>query len=215
MKRIAIIAQCRSGHSFVRNQIESWTNGTIINHEDLRPINYTGNTANIIVVRDLLNWWASYLKWITKDGIDSYLCTEKKLNNAFSIWLDIAKETCGITNYIPNKIIINYDIFKESQFYREYICIKVGGSYNELRLDTVVSSGLGSSFDYQDIPGTELKSDLRYKQIMDSDLKDLYVKMLRMNKQSIDLYTKYFVLSYSQQILIDTISIDHNLFFKT
>ena len=202
-KRIAIIACCRSGHNFVRNQIESWTNETVLNYEDLRPINYTGNTVNIIVIRDLLNWWASYLKWITKDGIDSYLCTEKKLNNAFSIWNDIIKESVGITNYIPDKTIVNYDLFRVSQTFRQTVCKMIGGSYNESRLNEVLPAGNGSSFDYQNIPGAELKSNLRYRQIMNSDLKDLYLRILRMNSESIDLYTEYFTLTNEQQNLIN------------
>ena len=204
-KKKAIIACCRSGHNFVRNQIESWTGETVINYEDLRPINYTGNTVNIIVVRDLLNWWASYLKWITKDGLDHHVCSEKQLNNAFSIWDDITKEAFGITNYIPDKVIVNYDDFKKSQSYRISICSMILGSYNESRLDEVVSAGGGSSFDYHKLLGTKLETDLRYNQIMKSDLKNLYLIMLMRNKQSIDIYTECFELTRNQQCLINII----------
>ena len=108
MKNIVILGNCRSGHNFVIEQIKSWNpNDLIYNFEDVRPINYETSklsmvnerqifnpeleTINIIVVRDLLNWWASYLKWIVKDGTDKSFAQPYRLQNAFDIWLDIAK----------------------------------------------------------------------------------------------------------------------------
>ena len=82
MKNIVVLGCCRSGHNFVMNQIKSWDVNNemlVYNFEDVRPIDYEVSkkamvsngklfnpkleTINIIVVRDLLNWWASYLKW--------------------------------------------------------------------------------------------------------------------------------------------------------
>lgn len=76
-----ILAPSRSGHTFVTNMIQSWiSNSCLINLENFDPINFTvyledldmevyERSTKIICLRDLLNWLASYTKfmWIIKD----------------------------------------------------------------------------------------------------------------------------------------------------
>ena len=113
MKNIVTISNCRSGHNFVMNQISSWLpDANVVNFEDVLPEKYISQSDHwlkcglinpeypviyVIVIRDLLNWWASYLKWITKDGPQ----TEEKLMLAFRIWKEQAQdgfEKYGIFN---------------------------------------------------------------------------------------------------------------------
>lgn len=219
MKNIAILGCCRSGHNFVMEQIKSWNiKALIYNFEDVKPEYYAKHsktmvwdgkifnakyeTINIIVVRDLLNWWASYLKWITKDGIDSYLCTEEKLQNAFDIWLDIAKEGLNETNYIKNKHLTVFNSFTKSLEVRELICEMLGGVYNENLIDLVVGAGGGSSFDGQKITGSKMKTNTRYKQILNTKLNDLYLKMLRKNTESINFYKKHLLKTKDQEAFL-------------
>jgi len=76
---IVIIGCCRSGHNFIRKQVDSWGFDTF-NYEDVVPEQYPQipskgkyphNPKNIIVVRDLLNWWASYITWCKYDNYDT------------------------------------------------------------------------------------------------------------------------------------------------
>ena len=102
MKNIMLMACCRSGHNFVIEQLKSWDVDKqllIYNCEDMLPANYgigkyaivaSGllldtelQTYRIIVVRDLLNWWASYLKWAQETP---FMLTPKKIRYAFTIW---------------------------------------------------------------------------------------------------------------------------------
>ena len=55
-----------------------------------------------------------------------------KLNKALDSWLQIAKEFCGITNYLSAQFIkIYYDTFFSDKSYRKNICNTIGGTYSE------------------------------------------------------------------------------------
>ena len=69
MTNLMMIAMTRSGHNF--NNILSWKQYKYINAESIKPKEYlyfidkhkvVGETKNVILLRDLLNWLSSYLK---------------------------------------------------------------------------------------------------------------------------------------------------------
>lgn len=213
MKNIIIVACCRSGHNFVINQINSWSldHAIIHNFEDLKPedhkakFNYWWEAGvidnyydidTIIVVRDLLNWWASYLKWSTLRPASLII-----VQNAFDIWIAQVKEAFGETQFIDHYHIVNYDIFKFNQETRKGLCNILGGEYSEDRIDQVPAAGDGSSFDFS-IPGSKMKTHLRYQQMINSPLEDLYFEMLQKNLEAIELYKTYFSLTREQKQLL-------------
>lgn len=230
MKNIIVIASCRSGHNFVAEQIRSWgSEGEYIIHnfEDVKPrdhdmmkeqfctaglIDDTLQTITVLVVRDLMNWWASYLKWILKSTISTHAKfdndflllkeqTHAKFDHAFLLWKEQAEEAIQKTTFIASKAIVMYDAFKDMDSERKSLCNIVGGNYNESRLDLVPSPGRGSSFD-KGIPGREMKTHLRYQELISGPMRELYCGGLKENPEAVELYKKYFFLSEEKEKII-------------
>ncbi len=216
MKNIIVIACCRSGHNFVMDQIQSWGEFNTINFEDMLPQKYinqhemycrsylidpTRDTNRIVVVRDLLNWWASYLTWITKTACSD----ERKLNYAFRIWTEQVQEAFDITHNIPGAIDVNYDMFKTDPDIRKGLCFVLGGDYSEKRIDKIPEAGNGSSFD-KDIPGSQMQTGLRYQQICNTPLRVQYLDMLSQHPEAMQLYKTHFKLTAEQKELCKLIT---------
>ena len=215
------MACCRSGHNFIHEQLKSWDVDKqllIYNCEDMLPANYEKEkyaivasgqridtqleTIKIIVVRDLLNWWASYLKWGQKTP---FMLASEKLRYAFTIWnAQVLEAFLGRFMHFPTPC--EYDVFKTSRYYRNALCQSIGGLfYNEKQLDFVPSSGGGSSFSGTSIKGSELETAYRYKQILDTPLRDAYVRGLRDNALSLGVYKRFFTLTDEQKEFISTL----------
>ena len=216
MKNIIVIACCRSGHNFMMDQIRSWGLSHIHNWEDCLPSEYSRRwynhinsgvidpnkgTTSIIIVRDLLNWWASYLTWIT-----TTTCSDEwKLNYAFRTWTEQVAEVLNITRNIPEAIDVTYDMFVSDPGMRKAFCNMLRGNYSEDWIDKIPEAGNGSSFD-KDIPGSQMQTDLRYQQIMNTPLKDQYLDMLHQHPEAIQLYKTHFNLTAEQKALCKLIN---------
>ena len=228
-----MIASSRSGHNFVKNNILSWLG--IFNEEDAnttrkkygethylnfenttqRAMNrklelnkvYSKNILYVILVRDYLNWVASYIL-LVKDkkerGIEKlhgigelYGNPLENMESAILIWNMLVKEVYTETNYLPIAIKANYDCFRKYQEYRKEICKDIGGEYNEEYLNRVAKQGFYSSFDGLDYKyeAQKMKVDERYLQIMETDCKDDYIKVLKSNNEALHLYKTYFNIS--------------------
>jgi len=202
---VICIAPSRSGHHFVMNQIKSWFSESLnmVNFEDHLAEDYqrtrtqwikagmiddTEKIYTILVYRDLLNWWASYLKFVP--GI-----AEQNYRNAFNSWISTAREAFGYTNHIPGKRIVCYDGFKKSRKYRQVMCSDLDGTYSEARLDEVLNAGKGSSFDGLSVPGRKMQTDKRYIQMVHDER---YWKMLRKYPEAVELYRTHFILTQEQ-----------------
>ncbi len=216
-----LMACCRSGHNFVHEQFKSWDvykRLLIYNCEDMLPANYDEEkyaivsqgllldtqleTIKIIVVRDLLNWWASDLMWILSKT--SYISVDK-IRNAFTIWNAHVLEA-NTPRYMGASLYCEYDDFRTSRSNRIALRNKIGGLlYSEKMLDYVPSSGGGSSFDGTSVKGSEMKTDLRYKQILDTPLRVAYVKGLQDNTLSLEVYQRFFTLTDDQSKFISTL----------
>ena len=207
MKNIILVACCRSGHNFVINQIHSWGDYNVINFEDVEPedyqkrlnyiedvfLNNDHDTIPVIVMRDLLNWWASYLTWIRKYAVD-----DEKIQHAFNIWTNQTQEAIGKTKYIEGKLEVSFDGFKVIPSIRQWLCESIGGNYSEDRIDVVPDAGGGSSFD--NLPGSQMDTHLRYRKM----IKDpYYLHMLSVNKKAMDLYRDNFSPSPEQMQLLN------------
>lgn len=199
MKNIIVVACCRSGHNFVMNQIRSWGEFVLVNFEDCLPADYQKRlnylegtiidtdleTMPVIVMRDLLNWWASYLVWIKSKDV-----REEKMQYAFDIWTQQAMEAIDATNHIENKLAVSYDGFKVIPSIRQWLCNKLGGNYSEELIDVVPEAGSGSSFD--NLPGSQMQTHLRYQQVINSTDGPFYLHMLSQNKRAMDIYLDNF-----------------------
>ena len=128
----------------------------------------------------------------------------KYLPTILDKWLVIAKEFLNKTNYLPQFIRIYYDDFFVSRKYREEICNKIGGIYNETHLNNVTRAGGFSSFDgnsYQD-RGQEMNVLYRWKQVEPEYLK--YLKILK-EQPALEFYMKNFDISIEEKNFIDSI----------
>lgn len=211
MKTIVFVSGSRTGHNFIINQVRSWfpsdMQPKMVNYENILAKDYqrtlhawieAGQIDDefqiipVLIIRDLLNWWASYLNFVPN-------IAQRNWQNMFDVWTSHVSESAGLTNHIPNKIIVNYDGFNKRDFVREHLCDAVGGLYSENRIDEVLDAGKGSSFDGLKIPGRKMQTDIRYKQ-MQSNID--WLRMLWENRQAVELYNDNFTLSMDQKLIL-------------
>lgn len=220
MMNVNFIAPSRSGHNFVREQYRSWDKDEkmlLYNMENLHPKDFNERkkeygyngiiyndelvTVNVLVTRDFLNWFASYIKWLApKRMVDS-----RKAMKAINHWSEITLEAFGETNYVPEKWRIVYDEFKDNTEMRKWSCYHVGGTYSEENLDLVVPAGGGSSFDGTDIKGSEMQTDERWMQINETEFGGFYRRVLKESKEALAIYKRYFFVSENQRIFLKAI----------
>jgi len=180
----------------------------LINYENILAYDYRRTLCNwieagqidccqttvtpVLIVRDLLNWWASYLTFVPEVSRINH-------QNLFDVWVSHVKEAFGETDYITHKEVVNYDHFNSGKCQREYLCHRLGGEYTEARIDQVLEAGRGSSFDGQSVPGRKMKTDLRYHQMTGHDY---YWEMLADNPEAVALYQKHFKLTDDQKQIL-------------
>ena len=132
--------------------------------------------TNIILLRDIINLFASRIKfnkpWIKSD--------EKYVN----MWIKYAKECCNETNNLNNKIIIIYNKWLIDKNYRDEICRKLGVK----NLDIINYVGRNSSFIGQNLEEIKENYIERYK-IIDFPKE---TKQLLNNEEVIRLMKKIF-----------------------
>ena len=211
MKKIALFAPSRSGHNMIINSIRSWNPDAIVgNFENMPPsrfqkqkhaiaghgkkIDWDDSTLSVIVIRDLLNWFASYLMFVPDKE-------NKHYRRMFLLWNDYVNEMLRKTNYLPNKSIILYDWFINDGEYRKIHCEHVGGQYNESELNKVTRGGGYSSFDGKKFINNaqKMKTNIRFRQIMETDHGSRYREILRLNNDVVLFYSNKFVLSENQK----------------
>lgn len=197
MRNIYITAQSRSGHNFIANQLESWGLGPIVKLEGYPPGYFTYELAkqinphmnepskddiHIIVHRDLFNWFASYLTWIIVPG-HGIIVDDDHLDQQINVWKKIMQEAFGTTNFLTNKMVCDFNSFKNSQGYRMRLCLDLGGKYTEDRLNTIMPTSDGSSFTRFEYQGkaNEMDTDHRYKLMLNSPIWKWYWDTLQRN----------------------------------
>ena len=215
MKNFVFIACSRSGHNFVMNQVLSWfpqevspikrynyenvkcedTRRTLMAWIEAGQIDDMYPIKLILIVRDLLNWWASYLYWNPDVADQNY-------QNMFDCWVSHCEEAGRVTTYLPEVISVRYDDFFQKQYMRKLVCTHAGGIYSEERLDEVLDLGGGSSFSGTKVPGQKLDVLTRFRVMKDNEK---WREMLRMNPEAVELYEQEFQLTKEQKQIIDSL----------
>jgi len=204
-----LISNSRSGHNFIKNNIESWFDKTRMywnleqfspkafnNHETLEglPAKLYDSSLKVVCTRDLLNWFTScsFMGDKFKDSWKGPWTIKEGLEWRTRNWIEIAKETLGITNYIKDSIGVYYDDFVSSEKYRKNICDKLGGEYNEKMLNIIPQEGNHSTFDGAEFQNRaqEMKVLERYKVWENKEDKKL-LRILK-NSEALDFYLKHF-----------------------
>jgi len=222
-----LIASSRSGHNYIKNNILSWlglswndtrteldVNGVMYDNWENGSPNCIEGKLNrldinlskdkllcVLLIRDYLNWLASYAIMVHETFLDHPEWNESdhpEENEVIKViignWEDIVKEYYGVTNYIPNVVKVNYDQFFVDVDYRKNICKQIGAEFNDDRLNIITTQGGGSSFDRLDYQSKaqSMNPFNRYEEILETEYRDHYLNLLKSNPSALDLYEKYF-----------------------
>jgi len=116
----------------------------------------------IFILRDPFNFMAS--RFCKKTPTISEF---NKLSDALNAWKMYAYEFLGKTEYIPDKILINYNRWFIDQNYRKGLAKKMNIPFSDKGIDIVPTAGQGSSFDRLSYNGRaqEMKVLERWKNI--------------------------------------------------
>lgn len=233
MKRydnLIMISNSRSGHNFVKNNILSWLGvfkdsdlfKTKFEYEHMRYFNLEQTTPymldqkmkkkgvkineiNLMVtlLRDYLNWLASYTL-LCRDMMNRKRpqASFAELSTSIKIWTILAKKM--YENPDKGMFYVNYDFFRTDRGYREKLCERIDGKYNEDFLNKMSKQGYFSSFDGHTYANnaSEMKLDERYLQILDTQDKDVYLKILKRNEEALRVYLKYFKVNEEKKRFI-------------
>ena len=206
-QNIVIIGSCRSGHNFVREQIETWDKKNkylIFNADDYNPIagspedlNAKGipidiekPTTAIVVIRGLLNWWASYVMWITDHGTRPI-----SANNAFNImqaWKGMVKARESKQLIGKDTLYIKYEDFTINLLTRRRTAMALGLDWDDGNVNNRSRQGRGSTFEGWLDVGNREDTQQRYKQITNSKVKSLFEDTLKARPDLIELYKHHW-----------------------
>ena len=102
---------------------------------------FTVDQYDIILIRSPHNNLASILGILMRGrGFQKHIFW-----NFATDWIMYAKEVLGETNYFPNKVVINFDLWFASEEYRKTISHHLGLDYSDEGVNRVIR--VGSSFD--------------------------------------------------------------------
>lgn len=265
-----LLANSRSGHNFIKGNIQSWTNDLEEKHRKyvnlenplLEDVRYTlgdfsrySGSIGVLNIRSLLNWYSSLFYFISRQpdkplplgerpiqdkifvkesdleknpslvsnpnvvvlsegqtrenflysirsGAFSFEKADKFLNHQLNIWLFMATEFIGNTNTFSSFIKTYYDEFFLSREYRKNICDKVGGTYNESKLNKVTRAGKYSTFDGEKFQGRAQQMNVleRYKEWKPEH--DKYLHILR-EHSALDFYLNNFEITEGEKIWLE------------
>jgi len=187
---LQILTSSRTGHNFVRANVESWFGDKITsyrNFENSPPKELPDLPGlKIVVVRHYLNWVASLIK--SAENRPTY-----DWASVMRLYIPIGEEYFH-PKYFKAHGRIYYDDFIKSKDYRECICNLIGGKFNDDMIDYVPANGGASSFDGHSLDGngTLLPTDQRWRQILWSGLRGDYISALRSFKHN----AKYFMNNF-------------------
>jgi len=134
---------------------------------------------NIIILRSFHNNLASLVKLgeirdTHEEEVRSLFYGSCVYKEFTELWVQYAKEIAGITNYIPNKIVIIYDEFVSSEDYRREISHRLGLEHVDSGINFVARAK--SSFDYHKYRGEALKMKVldRWKYFYEADYPNVW-----------------------------------------
>ena len=124
--------------------------GSIKSCEDiLKVAGLTGRCnrfVNIIVLRDVANLLSSRLK-IIRDGVSHPMSADRE---TLRLWRLYAKEFTGATNYLSNKVTVNFNKWFIDKKYRRKLAARIGLQFTDKGKDTLYitpNNSKSSSFD--------------------------------------------------------------------
>ena len=123
----------------------------------IKRFNPVKNSLCILVIRDIFNFIASRVKsgreLTVKDLTENNAC----LRNTVELWKIHAREYLGITNYLPQKVSVNFNKWFADVEYRKNLSKMLQVDNEILNWNTVSTYGGGSSFDDKNINASKMK----------------------------------------------------------
>lgn len=99
----------------------------------------------IIIVRDIYNTMASSIKKYVEKGFKpTGISKEDYFPELLRIWKQYCREILGETNFVGNKLFINFNQWSTSKQYRDKIANEIGFKNEDKTVDKISSSGLSS-----------------------------------------------------------------------
>jgi len=217
VKTFPIISPSRSGHNWIMAMVQSWVWPNVVErYENVYPERFTYHFGQrdhvigsmmppVLVVRDYLNWCASYLKYrcnVPAGGPNRF----KSINGATLFWLAITREALRHTCHIDPVVVVYYDEFVLNETYRRDICGQLGGSYDESMIDRVPCAGGYSSFDGRkhERSGSEMDVTNRFKWFFTAE-GNYYMKFVRDNMEALEFYAANFMLDDQRRELVEIV----------
>ncbi len=162
-----------NNHHFTHNISDPYA--FMLNYEDLElnsqikkvrpnnPFPKPKYTFNILIVRDLLNLTASRIKHYPQ---------KEMIAKIPILWNNHILEATNVTNFLSNKIVINYNQWFISESYRRSIANSLHLPFSDEGLEKVLSFGGGSSFDgvSKNEQAQQMKVLNRYQDYLENEL---------------------------------------------
>lgn len=155
-------------YSYEDQLLEDIVHPSFENKHDL----YLGKSAkryDVLILRDPFNCFASRVKMyinLNQDKKKEILIT----NESVKLWLNHAKEFLGETQFLNNKICVNYNLWCADIDYRRKLAEELGLEFTDAEFEQVRSYGGGSSFEGMNLSGQASKMKLteRWKLMLDN-----------------------------------------------
>lgn len=216
-QNIVIIGCCRSGHNFVREQIKTWDKRekyNIYNLDDFDPRNYhqvkhlihykgipmdhSKPTIAIIVTRGLLNWWASYIMWITDKNTRPI--REANIINELQAWKNQIQapkiEEIDTWN-------IKFEDFTMDHTERSMLANMLLLRHDDSTIHKRATQGRGSCFEGWLDVSKRSDTQKRYTQIHNGALYKLYIDTLTARPDLIEAYIDNFEVPKDERDFIN------------
>ena len=145
-----------------------------------KEVNSFSNIKNVLIVRDIFNYLASKIK------MGRHFYPETNL----ACWKIHAREYLGITNVLPNKVLVNFNKWVQDIEYKKLICKQLDCDLFLPEWYQVSSFGGGSSFDHQQLNGQANKMKVleRWREYKDNKVFTDFLK----DKELIELSEAIF-----------------------
>lgn len=115
------------------------------------------NAQCILVIRDIFNFIASRVKSGRELTLEDLAENNARLASTIELWKTYAREYLGITNYLPQKVSVNFNKWFTDCEYRKNLSKMFCVDREILNWNTVSTYGGGSSFDNQNINASQMK----------------------------------------------------------
>jgi hypothetical protein len=148
---------------FYRN--EDWPLNLLTSRFNDRLFDHPGvryqSKADILILRDPFNHLASRFK-------AGFFKTKSSVYSCADLWLLLAREYVGRTNFCNNKILLNYNYWMSDIEYRKSISRMFDTEFNDNKLNEVAQEGGGSSFSGMEYQGnaTEMETSNRWEHFL-------------------------------------------------